>query len=108
MKEPDSENKNEGKYKTPPDEKKNAGEFSNFLKSGEENLGFIANIVSDCKIETCNSVVKIKIPREGVLQQRLSGGKDNREKLLVAAEQFFGCKAEIGFFEDPKNEKKRN
>ncbi|MCY3973720.1 MAG: DNA polymerase III subunit gamma/tau [Candidatus Dadabacteria bacterium] len=73
---------------------KTAEEFSNFLKSGEKDFGYMASMVSKCEITLENSVAAIGIPKKSVMDQMLSDGGKKKD-FLAAAEQFFGCKAKI-------------
>ncbi len=80
--------------------KENAGSFADFLKSGEEEFGFIANMVAKCEIRIENSVAVIKVPKPSVMHTRfLKNKKDERESFLRKAEKFFECGAKIEFFD---------
>lgn len=73
---------------------KTAEGFADFLKSGEKDFGYMASMVSNCEITVGNSVARIKIPKKSVMGQMLSDGGKKKD-FLEAAEQFFGCGAEI-------------
>ena len=73
---------------------KTAGGFSDFLKSGEKDFGYVASMVAKCEITVENSVASIKIPKKSVVGQMLSDSGKKKD-FLAAAERFFGCKAEV-------------
>ncbi len=89
------ENGVSAKYGADSGGEKNAESFADFLKSGEEDFGYIAHLVPQCDIRLDNSVAVIRIAKDSVMQTRFSGKKESRDRFLKAAESFFGCKAEI-------------
>ena len=87
-------------HKPQREQEKTAGSFADFLKSGKEDFGYIASMVSGCEIKVENSVACINVPKSSAMERMLAAGKERR-RLLDAAEQFFGCKAEIKNTEAP-------
>ncbi len=109
MKETDREgNGDHLKYRADSGAEKNAEGFANFLKTGEEDFGYITNMVANCDIRVDNSVATIRIVKNSVMQSFFSGKEELRQRFLLAAESFFGCRAEIEFSAAGPKEKTGN